>query len=199
MRVPPLGNHDAETSVELARAALALGGNDPLVRSICGYVLLRIANDMSALEALRAAVRENPNNAAILTHAADGVGMYGCLEESIDYHSRAYSLSPGSLEAYQNLFGIGASHFLLGHYETAVEWLLKSLATFNDLIYTHVCLTCCYAALNRMDEAYASARRVLEVNPALSIKLIQDGAAGKDDAFAVGIIPWLRKVGFPER
>ena len=199
MRVPPLGNHDAETSLELARSALELGGDDPLVRSICAYVLFRIGNDVSALEALRAAVRENPNNAAILTHAADGVGMYGCLEESIDYHSRAYALSPGSHEAYQNLFGIGGSHFLLGHYELAIEWSLKSLATFNDLIYTHVCLTCCYAALDRMDEAHASARRVLEINPALSIKLIQDGAAGKDDAFAVGIIPWLRKVGFPER
>jgi TolB-like protein len=199
MRVPPLGNHDAETSLELARSALDLGGDDPLVRSICAYVLFRIGNDVSALEALRTAVRENPNNAAILTHAADGVGMYGCLEESIDYHSRAYALSPGSHEAYQNLFGIGASHFLLGHYETAIEWSMKSLATFNDLIYTHVCLTCCYAALDRMDEAHASARRVLEINPALSIKLIQDGAAGKDDAFAVGIIPWLRKVGFPER
>ena len=199
MRVPPLGNHDAETSVELARTALALGGDDPLVRSICGYVLFRVANDVAALEALCAAVRENPNNAAILTHAADGVGMYGCLEESIDYHSRAYALSPGSHEAYQNLFGIGGSHFLLGHYELAIEWSLKSLATFNDLIYTHVCLTCCYAALDRMDKAYASARRVLEINPALSIKLIQDGAAGRDDAFAVGCIRWLRKVGFPEQ
>ena len=199
MRVPPLGNRDAETSLELARSALDLGGDDPLVRSICAYVLFRIGNDVSALEALRIAVRENPNNAAILTHAADGVGMYGCLEESIDYHSRAYALSPGSHEAYQNLFGIGGSHFLLGHYEIAIEWSLKSLATFNDLIYTHVCLTCCYAALDRMDEAYASARRVLEINPALSIKLIEEGAAGKDDAFAVGIIPWLRKVGFPER
>jgi len=199
MRVPPLGNRDAETSLELARSALDLGGDDPLVRSICAYVLFRIGNDVSALEALRTAVRENPNNAAILTHAADGVGMYGCLEESIDYHSRAYELSPGSHEAYQNLFGIGGSHFLLGHYDMAIEWSLKSLATFNDLIYTHVCLTCCYAALDRMDEAYASSRRVLEINPALSIKLIQDGAAGKDDAFAVGIIPWLRKVGFPER
>jgi TolB-like protein len=199
MRVPPLGNRDAETCVELARTALALGGDDPLVRSICAYVLFRIANDVSALESLRAAVRDNPNNAAILTHAADGVGMYGCLEESIEYHSRAYALSPGSHEAYQNLFGIGASHFLLGHYETAIEWSLRSLATFNDLIFTHVCLTCCYAALDRMDEARASARRVLELNPALTIKLIQEGADGKDDAFAVGIVPWLRKTGFPER
>ena len=70
---------------------------------------------------------------------------------------------------------------------------------FKDLIYNFVCLTCSYAALDRMDEARAMAHRVLQLNPALSIKLIADGAAGKGDPFAVAIIPWLRKVGFPER
>ncbi len=199
LRVDPLGNRDAEAGIELARSALALGGEDPLVRAICGHVLFRLANDVTAIEALREAVRENPNNAAILTHAADGVGMHGCLEESIGYHLRAYALSPGSHWAYANLFGIGASHFILGHYEAAIEWSLKSLSTFNDLIYTYVCLTCCYAALDRMDDARAMARRVRELNPALSIQLIEEGAAGKEDAFAVAIVPWLRKVGFPDR
>lgn len=199
MRAPPLGNRDSDTSIELARSALALGGEDPLVRAIGGYVLSRLTNDVATLEAMRAAVRESPNHAAVLSFAAEGVGMYGYLEESIEYHTRAYELSPGSPSAYQNLFGIGASQFLLGNYEAAIEWSLKSLATFNDLIYTYVCLTCCYAALDRMEEARAMAHRVLEINPALTIQLIEDGAAGKEDAFAVGIVPWLRKVGFPER
>jgi hypothetical protein len=50
----------------------------------------------------------------------------------------------------------------------------------------------------RMGEAQTVARHVLELNPALTIKLIEDGAAGKEDPFAVDIIPWLRKLGFPE-
>ena len=41
-------------------------------------------------------------------------------------------------------------------------------------------------------------RRVRELNPALTIKLIEDGAAGREDPFA-SIAPSLRKVGFPER
>ena len=106
--------------------------------------------------------------------------------------SQPYELSPCSPEAYQNLFGIGASQFLLGNYEAAIEWSLKSLATFNDLIYTYVCLTCCYAALDLIDDARAMARRVRQINPAMTIQVIKDGATGKEDAFAVGIIPWLR-------
>jgi TolB-like protein len=199
LRAPALGNHDLDVAVAEARAALALGADDPLVRSICAYVLSRLANDASALDALRAAVRESPHNVAVLTHAAEGVGMYGHLEESIDYHSRAYALSPGSPEAYQNLMGLGASHFLLGNYETAIEFSLKSLSTFNDLIFTYVCLACCHAALGRLDKGRAMARRVRELNPELTIKVIEEGAAGRADAFAVGIVPWLRKIDFPER
>ena len=198
MRAALLGSGDAETAIGLARAALSMGGEDPLVRAICAYVLFRIGDEVSALEALRAAVRENPNNVTILTHAAGAVGMYGALEESIEYHSRAYALSPASPEAYDNLMGLGVSNFLLGNFEKAIEWSLRSLATFNELIYTYVCLTCSYAALDRLDEARAMARRVLELNPDLSIKLIEEGAAGRRDAFAVGIIPFLRKIGFPE-
>jgi len=196
LRVPPLGNRDKEACLELARSALALGGTDPLVRALCAFLLFRVGNDASALEGLRAAVRDNPNNVLILTAAADGVGVHGCLEESIGYHERAYALSPGSNEAYWNLFGLGASHFTLGNYETAIEWCLKSLGTFNDLIYSYICLACSYAALDRVDEAHAMIRRVRELNPALTIKLIQDGV---QDPFAVAVIPWLRKAGLPER
>jgi TolB-like protein len=195
LRVPPLGNRDREACLELARSALALGGADPLVRALSAFLLFRVGKDMSALEGLRAAVRDNPNNVLILTAAADGVGVYGALEESIGYHERAYALSPGSNEAYYNLFGLGASHFSLGNYEAAIEWCLKSLATFNDLIYSYICLACSYAALDRLDDAQAMVVRVRELNPALTIKLIEDGV---QDPFAVAVIPWLRKVGFPE-
>lgn len=100
---------------------------------------------------------------------------------------------------YQNLMGLGASHFLLDNYETAIEFSLKSLSTFNDLIFTYVCLACCHAALGRLDKGRAMARRVRELNPELTIKVIEEGAAGRADAFAVGIVPWLRKIDFPER
>lgn len=200
LRVPPLGNRDIETGIELARSALELGAEDPLVRAICGYVLFRLARDVTAIDALRTAVKENPNSVAILSQAGDGVGMSGYLEESIEYHARAYALSPGSPEAYQNLYSLGASHFCLGNYETAIEWSFKSLATLKDYIYTYLCIVGCYAALDRLDEARAMARHVLRLNPAYSIKLIQDAAAraGRGSPFSFKIVPLLRKIGFPE-
>ena len=196
LRVAPLGNRDKETCIELARGALAVGGGDPLVRALCGFLIFRIENDLSGLEGLRTAVRENPNNVQILTAAANGVGVYGDLEESIGYHKRAYALSPGSNDVYWNLFGLGCSYFCLGNYEAAIEWCLKSLGTFNDLIFSYICLACSYAALDRLEDARTMVVHVRELNPTLSIKLIEDGV---QDPFAVAVIPWLRKVGFPER
>ena len=75
---------------------------------------------------------------------------------------------------------------------------MKSLATFNDWIFTYIALTCAYANLDRMDEAQAMLKRVRELSPHLTIQLIIDDAA-KYDAFADAVIPPLRKTGLPER
>ena len=132
----------------------------------------------------------------LLTAAANGVWVFGDLEETISNHKRAYALSPGSNDVYWNLFGLGCSYFCLGNYEAAIEWCLKSLGTFNDLIFSYICLACSYAALDRLEDARTMVVHVRELNPTLSIKLIEDGV---QDPFAVAVIPWLRKVGFPER
>ena len=124
--------------------------------------------------------------------------MHGEMQESIGYHTRAYELSPGSPEAYDSLFGIAGSHLVLGNNEAAIEWALKSLATFNDLLFTYIALTAAYTNLGRMDEAAPMLCKVRELSPHLTLQLIADGAA-REDAFAWAVIPPLRKAGLPER
>jgi TolB-like protein/Tfp pilus assembly protein PilF len=197
LRAPPLGNNDAATAIELARRALALDGGDPLVRALCAWVLFRVDDDLTAVEAARRAVEDNPNHLAVLQHAAAVVGMHGAQEESFRYHARAYELSPGAPEAYDSLFGMASCELIMGNNEAAIDWALKSLATFNDLLFVHIALTAAYANLDRMDEAHASLRKVRELSPHLTIKLIEDGAA-KHDTFADAVLPGLRKAGLPE-
>ncbi len=197
-RARPLGSNDAEDAIDLARQGLSLGANDPLVRALCGWVLFRLEGDTTAMEAVTQAAQENPNDAVLMQLAASVTGMYGLQEDSIRYHKRALALSAGAPEAYQSLFGIAASNLILGNNEAAIEWAMKSLATFNDWIFTYIALTCAYTNLNRMDEARATLKRVRELSPHLTIQLIVDGAA-KYDAFADAVIPPLRRAGLPER
>ncbi len=198
LRARPLGNDDGKTAIELARRALALGSDDPLVRAICAWVLFRVDGDLSAVEAARRAVEDNPNHVAVLQHAAAVVGMHGAPEEAFRYHARAYELSPDGPEAYDSLFGMASSELVMGHNEAAIEWALKSLATFNNLLFTYITLTVAYANLDRMEESRAMLRKVRELSPDLTIQIIVDGAA-REDSFADAVIGGLRKAGLPER
>lgn len=198
LRAPPFGEHDAANAVELARRALSLDNVDPVVRAICAWVLFRVGGDLTAVEAARRAVADNPNHIWVLQHAAAVIGMHGDVEESMVYHRRVLELSPNGPEAYDSLFGMAASELVLGNNEAAIEWAQKSLATFNDLLFTYICLTAAYVNLGRMDEARVALKKVREISPHLTLKLIEDGVA-KEDGFAWAVLPGLRKAGLPER
>jgi hypothetical protein len=89
------------------------------------------------------------------------------------------------------------SNLILGNNEAAIEWALRSQATFNDWVFTYIALTCAYTNLDRPDEAQAMLKRVRELSPHLTIQLIIEGAA-KYDAFADAVGPPLRKARLPE-
>ena len=54
---------------------------------------------------------------------------------------------------------------MLGNYELGIEWLLRSLATFNEWVVTYWGLSVAYAHLGRMDEAREAVRKILELTP----------------------------------
>jgi hypothetical protein len=96
------------------------------------------------------------------------------------------------------LQAIGASELQRGNSEAAIAWCLKSLATFNEWLFTCITLVAAYANLDRMDEARAMLARVRELNPHLTMKIIEDNVA-REDAYADAVSPGLRKAGLPER
>ena len=194
---PPLTHDDRAEAVAHARRALALDSGDSVVSALCAWVLFRVEDDASALDAVRAAVAKNPNNVVVLRHAAAVVGMAGAPAEAFEYNRRAYELSPGGPEAYDALFGMAGSELVMGNDEAAIHWALKSLATYKDLLLTYVTLTSAYANLGRMDEARAMLLKVRELSPHLTTSLIEKGRA-KRDTFADVVAPALRKAGLPE-
>ncbi|HEY0034935.1 MAG TPA: winged helix-turn-helix domain-containing protein [Devosia sp.] len=198
LRESPLGNNDRDVAIELARSALALGGEDAVVRVMCAWVLFRLADDLTAVQAVRRAAADNPNNVLVLHLASAVLGLYGAADETYTLNVRAYELSPGSPEAYLFLQSIGAAELMRGNNEAAVDWCFKSLATFNDWLFTYITLVAAYYNLGRMDEARAMLRRVRELSPNLTMKTVEDNVA-QYDAYADAVIPALREAGLPER
>ncbi|MFD1255073.1 winged helix-turn-helix domain-containing tetratricopeptide repeat protein [Devosia equisanguinis] len=198
-RLPSLGNSDHDNCIALAHAALKVGRSDPIVRAICSFVLYRLERNAAMLEGLREAVRENPNNVVILNLSGIGHQMSGDADEALRCRRRAYELSPSAPDAYVSLHGMGAAEMMRGNLETAVQWCLRSLATFNEWPFTYMTLATCYERLGRMDDARAMVRRLRELNPTLTLTALEEGVDRCDDAYGLAVIPSLRAAGLPER
>ena len=114
--------------------------------------------------------------------------------------ARAYELSPGGPRGLRRSLRHGGSSELVHAATTRRRSGGASSRSrpSTTLLFTYITLTAAYANLDRMDEARAHLRKVREISPHLTIKLIIDGAA-KEDSFAWAVIPGLRKTGLPER
>ena len=197
-RLPSLGNSDHENCVARAREALRADSSDPLVRAICGFVLYRVARDTSMVEAVRNAVNENPNSVVILNLGGIVHQLSGDADEAYRCRARAYELGREAPDAYVSLHGMGAAEMMRGNYETAIQWCRKSLATFNDWSFTYITLAACYERLGRLDEARAMVRRLRELNPSLTLAVLEEGVDRCDDAYGLAVIPSLRIAGLPD-
>jgi TolB-like protein/Flp pilus assembly protein TadD len=198
-RLPSLGNSDRDNCIALAHAALRADRDDPLVRAICSFVLYRVERNAAMIEGLREAVRANPNNVVILNLSGIGHQMIGDADEALRCRTRAYELSPNAPDSYVSLHGMGAAEMMRGNLEAAVQWCLKSLATFNEWPFTYMTLATCYERLGRIDEAEAMVQRLRELNPTLTLSVLEEGVDRCDDAYGLAVIPSLRVAGLPER
>ena len=197
-RLPSLGNSDHDNCVALARAALKGDASDPLVRAICGFVLYRVDRDASMLQAVRDAVAESPNSTVILNLGGIANQLSGNADEAYRCRARAYELGRSAPDAYVSLHGMGAAEMMRGNYETAIDWCRKSLATFNAWSFTYITLATCHEKLGQLDEARKMIRYLRDLNPSLTLTVLEQGVDSCDDAYGLAVIPSLRRAGLPE-
>lgn len=198
--LPPLGVDDRGTCLALARRALTLGGDDPLVQAVCGWVLFIVGGDKTLIATMLKAAEENPNSAVVLVLAASGLLTAGAADEAYRMYLRAFELSPGAPDAYLSLEGLGTTEVVRGNHEAAVRWLQRSLATFNDWVFSYYALIAALGFLGRVDEARGYFDRLLKVAPhARSIAAMVGDSGQNDNVVWERMIPGLQLAGVPER
>jgi adenylate cyclase len=185
---------------ELVQTALNNGRDDPLVLAICGWLTILIGRDASkGLGALRRAMAANPNNLVILHHAGYANLGFGDLAEASACFRRGYRLSPGSPDAFHSLTGEGEVQVMQGNYELGIEWLLRSLATFNEWVVTYWALSVAYAHAGRMAEARKAVDKIPELTPQATVaKLAAGPFRDYSPPRAALCIEGWRKAGLPE-
>ena len=169
----------------------------------CHFVLGRVYRNQKdhekALVHLNRALALNPNHVNALVVKGNELKTLGRYEEAISHLKRATRLDPLHKQAQVIL---GSVYLNMGKYEEAVlhfEKVLEKLPrapNVNPLIY----LAQAYMGVGREDEARETVKRILVINPDMTVnKYIKMNAhTYQDTAILKAHADLLRKAGLPE-
>jgi tetratricopeptide (TPR) repeat protein len=127
----------------------------------------------------------------------------GHAEETESHVQEALRLSPRDSAASYWLMFVGLSKMMLGRHDEAVEWLRRSIESNRNNPMSHFHLAAALALTGRLEDAQATARAGLALNPQFTIARFEGGVLRYQDfAYSAGrqaILEGLRKAGLPER
>jgi adenylate cyclase len=186
--------------VALAKEVLEAGKDDPdaLWMAACTLIFLAGERDIAAA-AIDRALMLNPN--AALAWAARGwvFCSRGQPDAAIEACERAMRLSP--LDPLRRAFAMGMSlgHQAAGRYEKALGWVEQTLHAEPGYITGLRQKAALCAHLDRIEEARAAVRQLLEVQPWHTIARSQRALSrALGPQLAAKHVEGLRKAGLPE-
>ena len=160
---------DPETSrreaINLARRALRVAGDDPLVLGNVAYVLGYFGENVgAAIELIDRALAFNPSF-AIGWQRSGWLRLWtGEPDLAITHFETALRLSPRDRPA-GSFMGIGAGHFLARRFDDAAVMLLRAVQGHPGWAPTYRVLAACYAHMGRLDEAREIVSRLHAITP----------------------------------
>jgi adenylate cyclase len=163
---------DAEIAeaVLLARQAIEAGRDDPEVLAIAGYTIAALAGEHStAMGTIDRALALNPNSALAWSARGWVLGMQTQPGPAIEALRQAMRLSPLDPLAYLFTSGLAFAHMAAGRYEEAIEWADRALYAQPRFTMAMRVKLVCLAHLSRAEEARDLLKRVLDLDPGLTV------------------------------
>jgi adenylate cyclase len=190
---------DSRVAVRMAREVLAQARDDPTSLRFAAQVLAYSARDYeTALSAIERSLYLNPNSAQGYT-GSGWVNTYDARPlVAIDHFQRAMRLSPVDPEKGIALSGIGMSFLMLERFDEALQWGGQALREMPNYGSSHRVVIGALVGLQRLDEARAAARRLLEAFPTYNLTLQRQINPWRDQAFGERYLEALRVAGIPE-
>ena len=141
----------------------------------------------------RLAVALNPNGAMVNGLLGSTLGYAGRLDEAIEHLNQGIRLNP--FPAYWYFLHLGRCYRQKGQYEEALTAYKKALHCAPEALINHLSLAAIYVLLNRQEEANAAAKKVLEINPGISVERASKAWPYKNQADVKLFADALRKAG----
>ena len=196
-----LSDADVAEGVRLARQAIEAGKDDPDALWMAANAVSFFAGDhATASAAIDRSLILNPNSAYAWFVRAFVLYRQNQPDHAIEALERTIRLSPLDPLSWIFTGGLSAYHVIAGRYEEAIEWADRSLRELPryDIGGLRNRVVAC-AHLGRIEEARDGIKRLLELQPWLSIAWYKAtyGTVFSPQFHAV-YIEGLRKAGLPE-
>jgi len=197
----PLSNAEVAEAVRLALQAIEAGKDDPDTLWMGGHVISFLSGDhATAAGVVDRALILNPNCA----HAWMLKGYVSFFQNrwgpAIEAFERAMRLSPLDPLGYLFAAGIGLAHLGVGRYEEALQWVDRSSRELPRYVTSLRLKVVLCAHLGRMEEARYWLRRMLDLQPGMTVAWLEEylGAMRLPPEILAIYVEALRKAGLPE-
>jgi adenylate cyclase len=168
------------STLALARRAVALDGNDAEARTCFGEELMRRGDYQGALAEVEAALAISPNLAA--AHGALGAVLMwsGRPKEGRGALEKSVRLDPRNPNLNLRLLNIAISLYLAREYDAAVEAAKRGIRSYPDFSNTYRWLAAALGQIGRVEEAKEVLEKAIAMAPA------------SFDLFVRRRVPWHR-------
>jgi TolB-like protein/DNA-binding SARP family transcriptional activator len=189
---------DATQADHFARAAIECNSMEPMALAVHGHVASYLYKDFDlAFRSFDTALRINANAAPAWLWSAAARAWMGNGSRAIEEVNKAMALSPYDplMYAYSGIAGM--AYLVDGQCERAIECALRSLRENRTYTHAHRLLVMALVLAGREDEARAPARRLLELEPGLTVAGFRRRYPGSASPHADLVCDALARAGIP--
>jgi len=189
---------DATQADRFARAAIECNSMEPMALAVHGQVASYLYKDFDlAFRRFEAALQINANAAPAWMWSAAAHAWMGNGPRAIEEINKAMALSPYDPLMYAYNAYAGMAYLVDGQYERAIECALRSLRENRTYTSAYRLLVIALVLARRENEAEASARRLLELEPGLTVAGFRRRYPGSASPHADLFCDALAKAGVP--
>jgi len=185
-------------AVRHAHAAIEHGSSDAMALALAGFTIGMVEHDRRlADEAFSQALALSASCAFVYGFGCLPVAYGGDIKRASNWAEQALRLNPMDAMSCVPQGVIGYGHFVSGRYEDAVLAIRRSVELNPGFSSLHGWLAAPLARLGRLDEARASAARMMTLTPNFRIRP-WIAAVGIVPEIATEVIDAMRLAGLPE-
>jgi TolB-like protein/DNA-binding SARP family transcriptional activator len=162
--------NDAAQADHFARSAIECSSMEPMAFAVHGHVASYLYKDFDlAFRRFETALGINANAAPAWLWSAAAQAWMGNGSRAVEEINRAMALSPYDPLMYAYSGNAAMAYLVDGQYERAIECALRSLRENRTYTSSYRLLVMALMLAGRGNDAQASARRLLELEPGLTV------------------------------